>query len=106
MLVSKTGRSTSTTKGEVNPSAVEWYTKGTITMEIGISSIDNTAFADRGDSGALVVVWDRAPYAVGILVGLNENEDIGIVTPIRAVLKDMKMQTGKEFQLMNVPDTA
>ena len=112
MPVLKIGRTTSSINSRVNANLLQWYSLGTTTEEINVVSTDfgRVLFGNRGDSGALVVSWedgdDDVPYAVGMLVGLNEEKDINMVTPIQAVLENMEMRMGKKLRLMMDLDVA
>jgi len=75
----------------------------TLTAEICVVGRAEEKFADRGDSGSLVITehtdrnGDVGLCAVGLLIG-NTVNGLALVTPLWAILEDIKNQ-GLEISL-------
>jgi len=95
MPVFKYGRSTDGREGIVNECVVQKWMDDNLTVEIGVIGQAEEAFADRGDSGSLVITAREASdgsegiYAVGLLIG-KSNRGLALVTPLWAILEDVK----------------
>ena len=102
MSVFKYGRTTDETEGQVNPCVVQRWMDDDVTVEIGVLG---ERFADRGDSGSLVITertpggGDEGLYALGLLIGKNGGGELALVTPLWAILEDVK-DHGLEISLL------
>jgi hypothetical protein len=96
--VAKVGRSTSHRTGtifdidfDVKGITYSNYKSANFEGQIAIQSDDDDVFAERGDSGALVVdACSKAPVGLLFAVGGRPGQKIGISTPIEAVLNKFR----------------
>ena len=103
MSVFKYGRTTDSTEGIVNECVLQRWMDNTLTAEICVVGRAEEKFADRSDSGSLVITehtdrnGDVGLCAVGLLIG-NTVNGLALVTPLWAILEDIKNQ-GLEISL-------
>lgn len=99
-VVTKTGRTTATTRGRVNGIKVQIWRNGEETNEIAIVGTDiGRCFGSKGDSGAALLV-ERGGLlsAAGVLVGKNKMDEFVVATPLQAVLRDVGVVIGGTWE--------
>ncbi len=98
-IVVKFGRSTGTTVGVVSGIKTDACIPGSPaqTSEYTVVGMGGRTFANEGDSGAWVVQADGT--LVGMVLAACLDSGVTYVTPIEAVFKDIKAQTGREVLL-------
>lgn len=100
MEVSKVGRTTGETNGIVNGCVLQRWVDGTLTTEIGVIG-DERIFGDVGDSGSLVVAENHnEPYGVGMLIGKNARGELGLVSPLWAILEDVEEKLNQKISFL------
>jgi hypothetical protein len=95
LRVKKHGRASGVTTGKVrikNLSVIIKYDTGEEALfdkQLGIIGVESNKFAERGDSGSIVV--DDKESAVGLLFSVTEGLDLSFVNPIEAVLDEFSI---------------
>ncbi|ELR03788.1 hypothetical protein GMDG_01317 [Pseudogymnoascus destructans 20631-21] len=98
--VSKTGRTTGITAGEVNAMKIkiDWM-NGMESDEMQINPVlGGQPFVSGGDSGGMVFNLDKE--WVGMVLGKLSHEDAGIVTPVQELLDDIREKTSGTVSLV------
>jgi hypothetical protein len=59
---------------------------------------ESGVFANRGDSGsALLLEQEGSLWAAGMVMGKNRQNEFVIVTPLQAIIRDLKETTGVQY---------
>jgi len=97
--VIKCGRTTATTYGKVNCIYLQRWISGAETTEIAVVGLaESGVFANRGDSGsALLLEQEGSLWAAGMVMGKNRQNEFVIVTPLQAIIRDLKETTGVQY---------
>jgi hypothetical protein len=93
--VLKVGRTTGITRGRVNGYYLQIWIGGGETQEICIIGDFGKVFADRGDSGACLLLEDEhdgTRSAAGELIGKNLLRDIVFATPLPTILEHARQR--------------
>jgi hypothetical protein len=103
LMVIKTGDESGLVEGEVSPAEVfirfEGPSREQVTLEQVVYGLRGRYFSDHGDSGAFVLDPERETL-IGILWGgLKDVKSTAYITPITAIMEDIKSRTGYDVGL-------
>jgi hypothetical protein len=98
LLVSKHGRSSGFTMGEVSRFKLQQWQGGQETVEICVVQ-EEGMFGAKGDSGSLVIRYEEDDVAaVGLLTGANVPGVFNTITAMWAIQREMEAQLGGRLE--------